>query len=1071
MWIVQLALRRPITVAVMAALMMLLGLISLNSMNFDIFPAIDVPMVNLVWYYPGLSAEEMEQRVVNITERAGANTVNGVDHIESTSLNGIGLVKFYFQEGTDLGLALSQIAAVTTAIKNFLPPGISPPTVLDYNATEVPIASLVISGDQVTDRDLYDFGFNFANIFLFTIPGLASPAPFGGASRQVMVNIDPTRLYAKGLSPADIVNAVQAANVIVPGGTAKIGDTEYNVVLNGSPLQVSQFNRLPIKVVNGAPVHFGDIGSVSDSEAVPTDVVTVNGKIATYRLILKHPAASTISVIDAVKQQAIPLMSAIAPKGMKLELAFDQSLFVRAALFDVLQEGVLAAALVGIMVLIFLGSWRSTLIVITSIPLAILTAILGLKLSHQTINIMSLGGLALAVGMLVDDATVEVENIHRNHAMGKKLGVAILDAAKQIALPAFVGTLSICIVFAPVLSLTGVARYLFTPLALAVVYAMPTSYLLSRTLVPSMARHLLFEDPGADRIGGVFGRFASRFEHGFEGIIERYRTLLGLAMERRTLVLTCIGGMVLVSIFLVKVVGEDFFPNVDAGMIRLHARVPVGTRLERSTQIMARVERVIREVIPPRELHLVTDHIGLPIYWALLFYETDSLGPQDADIQIQLNPKHHPSENYIRRIRAAVTRKVPEVQIYSQPADIVSQVLNFGQSAPIDVQFAADDIHASYALARELKRSMETIPGAVDVRIPQVLDYPTLQVAVDRDKALELGITENNVASSMLSSLASSIEVSPSQWLDWGTGVNYSLAVQTPQHLVDSIQAISRTPITSGNQIGLVQSTDLQPLVGAQFLGNLSTVQHQLQAQGVNHYTIRRVVDVQCNVEGRDLGSVSTAVGRYVSQLKGVPRGTQIRILGEAQAMRESFTSLGEGLIFAIALVYLLMATNFQSWRDPMIIMLAIPGALAGVLWMLVITRTTLNVESLMGAIMAVGVGVANGNLLITFANDRTEKGKDPMSAAIEAGVTRMRPVIMTALAMILGMLPMALAMGEGGEQNAPLGRAVIGGLVAATFMTLFVVPIAYSLFGANQISKRQRDLEVAAFIAETEQD
>ena len=876
MWIVQLALRRPVTVAVMAALMLLLGIVSLSSMNFDIFPAIDIPVVDLVWNYPGLSAQEMEQRVVNISERASSTTVNGVDHIESISLNGIGLLKFYFQHGADTGLAISQLVSVSEAIKNILPPGINPPSVIDYNATEVPISYLLFSSETLPQSKVYDFGYNFARIFLFTIPGLSTPAPFGGATRQVMVNIDPSLMYARGVSPEDVVNALQQQNVIIPGGTAKIGNTEYNVVINGSPQHSEELNRLPIKYQGTSPVYMEDVAKVSDSSAVQTDLVRVNGQLATYMLILKHPAASTLTVVDAVKG-VLPAMLAIAPKGLKATLAFDQSIFVRESLFDVVQEGVIAASLVGLMVLLFLGSLRSTLIVITSIPLAILTSIVGLKLSGQTINIMTLGGLALAVGMLVDDATVEVENIHRNHAMGKPLGVAILDGARQIAVPAFVGTLSICIVFSPVIALTGVAKYLFLPLALAVVYAMLTSYLLSRTLVPSMAIHLLASEPEGHKIRGLAGEDDGRIRAMVRPAAQALRrtaepghgaSRTRARSDRRDR--ARLDDAVSVS-------GEDFFPNVDTGMIRLHVRVPVGTRLEESSRILDGVERTIRSLIPADEFELMTDHIGLPVYWALLFYQTDSLGPQDADLQIQLKKKHHSTEEYIKKIRSAVHSQFPEVTIYPQAADIISQVLSFGLSAPIDVQIVGRDLASDFRIAEQLKAEIETVPGAADVRIPQVLDYPTLRVKVDRDKALQLGITERDITTSILTSLSSSLIFSPSQWLDYKNGVSYSVAVQTPQHIVNSIQAIGRTPLTASQLDG----TTAPP----QFLTNVASMDHEVQAQGINHYTVQRVVDVDCGVEGADLGSVTTAVQKKISALKNLPPGTRISIQGESNAM------------------------------------------------------------------------------------------------------------------------------------------------------------------------------------------
>jgi multidrug efflux pump subunit AcrB len=1058
MWIVALALRRPITIVVMAALMMLLGLVAFFAMPKDIFPAVDIPEINLVWYYPGMSAPEVEKRIVNITERAGSQTVNGIDHIESTSFNGIGVVKIYMQEGASTALGISQLNSVTSAIRNILPPGIAPPTVLDFDATNVPIADLISTSESLSDAQLYDYMFNFVGLFLFTLPGLQSPAPFGGATRQVMLNLIPDRLYSRGLSPQDILNTLLSSNVIYPGGTAKLGNYEYAVIVNGSPRKVEEFNRFPIKYQNGGTVFMSDVAKVSDSHAVQTDIARINGKRASFRYILKHAAASTLTVVNEVKG-VIPRVQALAPKGTRIFLAFDQSEFVKESLVDVFQEIFIASTLVGLMTVIFLGSWRSTLIVITSIPLAIMTSVAGLFLTHNTINIMTLGGLALSVGMLVDDATVEVENIHRNHAMGKPLAVAILDGAHQIAMPALVGTLCICIVFSPVLMLKGVSKYLFTPLALAVVLAMLTSYLLSRTLVATMAINLLPEDPGEHGFGGSLGRWLAKFERGFDRFKEGYRRGLTTALRHRGLVLGCIAVMIGSSLLLLRGVGEDFFPYVDAGRIKLHVRVPSGIRLEESERLLDQVERIIRQIIPANELDLITDHIGLPIYWALLFYQTDTIGPQDADLQIQLKPQHHPSLQYIDAIRKAVTQRMPGVEIYSQAADITSQVLNFGLSAPIDVQISGRDAASSYRIAQSLAAEMRTIPGAVDVRIPQQFDYPTLMVDVDRTKAIQLGLNETEATQSLLDSLASSVEVSPNNWLDWNNGVNYSVAVQTPQHVVSSIADVLKTPVTSGSS-----SSDVQ------FIGNLASVKHSVTPFGVTHYNVLPVVDVDCGVEGRDLGGITADVQDKISRVRNVPPGTVINIRGQSQAMQEAFGDMAKGLILAIVLVYLLMATNYQSWLDPLLITMALPGAFAGVLWMLVITHTTLNVESLMGAIMAVGVATTNGNLLITFANEHMEKeGSTPLEAAIEAGATRLRPVLMTALAMILGMLPMSLALGAGGSQNAPLGRAVIGGLIAATFMTLLVIPTVYSLFGVARVSKLQRDVRIRRVLEQTE--
>src|SRR5215472_476192 len=715
MWIVALALRRPITIVVMAALMMLMGLVAFFAMPKDIFPAVDIPQINLVWYYPGMSAPEVEQRIVNITERAGSQTVNGIDHIESTSFNGIGVVKIYMQEGSNTALGISQLDSVTSAIRNILPPGIAPPTVLDFDATNVPIADLVATSVSLSDTELYDYMFNFVGLFLFTLPGIQTPAPFGGATRQIMLNLMPDRLYSRGLSPQDVLNTLQSSNVIYPGGTVKLGNYEYAVLINGSPRKVDEFNHFPIKYQNGATVFVGDVAKASDSHAVQTDIARVNGSRASFRFVLKHASASTLTVINEVKG-VIPRIQALAPKGTRIFLAFDQSEFVKESLVDVFQEIFIASTLVGVMTIIFLGSWRSTLIVITSIPLAIMTSLAGLYLTGNTINIMTLGGLALSVGMLVDDATVEVENIHRNHAMGKPLAVAILDGAHQIATPALIGTLCICIVFSPVLMLKGVSKFLFTPLALAVVFAMLTSYLLSRTLVATMAINLLPENPEEQGMGGAVGRWLTKFEQGFDRLRESYRRGLTTALHHRGIVLGCIAVMIGSSLVLMRGVGEDFFPYVDAGQIRLHVRVPSGIRLEESERLLDEVEGIIRQTIPASELDVITDHIGLPIYWALLFYQTDSIGPQDADLQIQLKPRHHPSLQYIDRIRKAVAEQMPGVTIYSQAADITSQVLNFGLSAPIDVQIQGRDAIASYRIAQSLAGEMRTIPGAVDVR-------------------------------------------------------------------------------------------------------------------------------------------------------------------------------------------------------------------------------------------------------------------------------------------------------------------------------------------------------------------
>jgi multidrug efflux pump subunit AcrB len=1055
MWIVKFALRRPLTVAVMTLLMTVLGGLSFTRMNADIFPAIDIPVVIMVWNYPGLSAIDMERRVVIISERATASVVNDIEHMESESIAGAGLIKVYFHPGSSTSAGIAQMAALAQSLLQIFPPGMQAPNIVDYNAANVPVAQLNVWSETLSEQKLFDYGLNFIRVRLYSIAGLSAPAPFGGRTRAIMVNLHPTEMYAKGLSAADVGNALNNTNVIIPAGSVKIGNREYRVELNGSPEKVATFNQLPVKVVNGIPVLLGDVAPVTDTHTVQTNVVRIDGQRATYIPIFKHAAASTLTVIDQVRK-VIPLVLETAPKGMKLKLAFDQSVFVRGALWGVVREAAIAAGLVALMVLIFLGSPRSMLIVVLSIPLSILTAVIGLKLSGQSINIMTLGGLALAVGMLVDDATVAIENIHRHQSMHKPLLVAILDGSSEIASPALIGTLAICIVFFPVVLLYGVAKFLFTPLALAVVYAMLTSYLLSRTLVPAMSRYLLPEHQGDGAPKGRWERFAEWFEQGFSRFADRYRENLGKFIARRGFALSCVALIVIVSLALMPVIGQDFFPQVDAGMMKVHVRAPAGTRVEQTEVVVDRIERAVRKIVPVGELDQISDNLGLPGFaYVLAFYQTDSIGPQDADILISLKPKHHPTAGYEDQIRRMLAHDFPDVTAYFQAADIVSQVLNFGLSAPIDAQISGQKLEQNFEVGLQLARAMRGIPGLTDVRIAQVLDYPTLQVKVDRTKALELGIDQRAIAADLLTSLSTNQILAPNYWLDPANGVNYSVLEQVPQHMVNSVEALGSTPLTPA------------PIDGAgsasQLLSNVATVQQSVEPAIVNHYDVQRVIDVNAGVEGRDLGSASAAVQRAIEQLGQLPAGMRITIRGQSQAMHESFSSLELGIVLAIILVYLLMVANFQSWLEPLMIMMAVPGALVGVLWMLALTGTTLNVESLMGAIMAVGVGVANGNLVIIFANELREKGYSPMAAAIEAGRTRLRPVIMTALAMILGMLPMALALGEGGEQNAPLGRAVIGGLIAATLMTLFVVPAVYSIFGRNVKGNHQRDAEIEA--------
>jgi multidrug efflux pump subunit AcrB len=1071
MWIVRLALRRPYTIAVMSVLILVMGVLSVSRMIVDIFPAIDIPVVVVVWSYPGLPPEDMERRVVLITERAFSTTVNGIERIESESIPSVGLLKVYFQPGTDIGGAIAQVSAVCSTLLRILPPGMQPPSVIQFNASNVPVAQLTLASPTLPEEKIFDYGLQFIRVRLFTIPGLSSPAPFGGKFRQVNVDVDPPRLAAKGLSPNDVVNALQSSNVILPAGTARIGSREYNVITNASPLSLEQFADMPLKVVGGRPVRLGDVGVVSDGFADQTNIVRVNGRRATYLAILKHADASTVKVVDAARD-ALPSIREAAPKDLELKIDFDQSVFVRGAINGVLWEALASSALVSLMIAAFLGSWRSMVIVCTSIPLAIFVSVIGLNLSGQTLNIMTLGGLALAIGMLVDDATVEVENIHRNRHLGKPLTVAILDGAQQIAVPAIVATLAICIVFFPVVLLVGPARYLFMPLALSVVLAMLASYLLSRTLVPTLARLLMAsEHEGAPKSGvaSLVKRFNDWRDRGFSRFQDAYARLLSLLLEHRGFTLAVSGAVFALSMVLSGLVGTDFFPNVDTGLMKLHFRAPVGTRLERTEQLVARAEERIRTVIPDSELETINDMIGLPLYYNLAFVQTDNVGGMDAEVLIALKPHHRPSEEYMARIRSLLDAEFPGCTFYFQPADIVSQVLNFGLSAPIDVQVEFPDLAKGYAVARTLRTAMRKIPGVADVRIPQVLDYPALRVDVDRQRAAQVGLSERDVAQSLLVSLSSSSLVAPSFFLNPANNVNYVVVVKTPLARLDSVAQLRATPLTPPSAGSLLQAaggTDPLALPGAaaETLSNIAEVSTQGTPSQLNHYTVQRVIDVAASTEGRDLGSVSGDIQREIDRLS-VPKGMRIKVRGQNEVMTQSFRSLGLGLVLAIVLVYCLMVVLFQSWLDPFIIMFAVPGALVGILWMLALTGTTINVESLMGAIMSVGIAVSNSILLVNFANDaRLEATISSTEAALEAGRTRLRPVLMTALAMVIGMLPMAFGLGEAGEQNAPLGRAVIGGLLMATLVTLFVVPVIYSILRKGLPTKH---LLEARFLAE----
>ena len=1044
MWIVRLALRRPYTFAVLGMLIAILGGLALVRTPTDIFPNINIPVVSVIWLYNGLSAKEMEGRVVTISERAMTTTVNNIEHIESQSLNGSGIgagvIRVFFQPDVSVDAAVAETTAINQTILRVLPPGITPPFVLRYSATNVPILQLALQSPTLSEQQLFDYGLNFIRTQLATVQGAQVPLPWGGKTRQIMVDLDPGALYAKGLSPADIANAVNTQNVILPAGTAKMGPTEYVVRTNSSPDVFEQLNAIPVLQDEGAAVYLDDVAQVHDGYAIQTSMVHVDGRRSALLSIQKTPNASTLDIVQRVRD-ALPRIRATLPSDLSVTPLFDQSVFVRAALNDVVREALIAAALTGLMILLFLGSWRSTLVIVVSIPLSILVSVIVFSSLGQTLNTMTLGGLALAVGILVDDATVEIENTNRNLGMGKPVTRAILDGAQQIATPAFVSTLCICIVFVPVVFITGVAKYLFTPLALAVVLAMLASYFLSRTVVPTMVQYLLpaeahLHQPGHAVVdGGWIWSVHQRFNHHFERFQGVYRRALTWALAHRAAVIVAFTVLVVLSLGIFPLLGMDFFPAVDAGQFRLHVRCPAGTRIEETEARYAAVEAVIRETIPADEIQMVIDNIGIPGGGVnLAFSDVSIVSAADGEILVALTPEHHHSTlAYIDQLRTLLRQRFPDLTFFFQPADIVSQILNFGLPAPIDVQVVGRD-PKNLPIAQDLVQRIAGIPGAVDVRLQQVVNAPTIGVDVDRRLAKQLGFTERDVASSLLVSLSGSTQTAPNYWLNPTNGVNYAVGVQTPQYLIDSMDALERTPVALPGQA--------QP----QLLANVAGTRRQVQPSVISHYNVQPVYDVLAATQDGDLWSVATQVERVVDQVRPtLPRGSYITIRGQAEAMRSSFTTMAYGMVLAVLLVYLLMAVNFQSWMDPLIILMALPGAIAGVLWILWLTQTNISVPALMGAIMCIGVATSNSNLLITFANDQRREGMEPMHAALEAGVVRLRPVLMTALAMILGMLPMSLGLGEGGEQNAPLGRVVIGGLLLATFATLFFVPVIYS--------------------------
>jgi multidrug efflux pump subunit AcrB len=1048
MWIVRLALRRPYTFVVAAILLLILGPVAILRTPTDIFPNINIPVVSVIWNYGGLEPEEMSNRITYIYERVLTTTVNDIEHIESQSFNGIGITKVFFHPGVQIGNAVAQVTAISQTIVRQFPTGTTPPLVIQYNASTVPILQLALSGKALNEQQLFDVGVNFIRTGLITVPGVAIPYPYGGKQRQIQIDLNTTQLQSKGLSPSDVVNTITNQNLILPGGTAKIGTFEYQVDMNGAPVTVTDLNNLPIKSVGDSTVYIHDVGFVRDGFPPQTNIVRVDGSRAVLMSVLKSGDASTLDIIAGIKAK-LPVIQASIPDKVDVKAVSDQSLFVRASIEGVVREGAIAAGLTGIMILIFLGSWRSTVIIAVSIPLSILTSLIVLSALGETINIMTLGGLALAVGILVDDATVEVENINRNFDQGKEIVQAILDGASQIAVPALVSTLSICIVFVPMFFLSGVARYLFVPLAEAVCFAMMASYLLSRTLVPTMARYLLVavteeERREASRTSrNPFVRMQERFEVSFEKFRGKYHRMLETSVRHRKLFIVLFLSACLLSFLLLPFVGEDFFPSVDSGEFKLHMRAPTGTRIEDTAALCDRVEDEIRREIPPKELVTIIDNIGLPYSGINLSYSTSApIGPADADIQVELSHDHRPTKEYVRALRSKLGRDFPGVTFYDLPVDIVTQILNFGLPAPIDIQIVGRNLAANRLFAEQLINKLKFVPGAVDLRIQQPFNYPKFHIEVDRTKTSQVGFTQKDVANNLLISLSGSSQTTPTFWLDPRTGVSYNIATQTPQYRVDSLQDLQNVPITNGT-------------APPQIMASLGTFTRGSEMAVVSHYNIQPVIDIFGAVDQRDLGGVSRDIGKILdASRKDLPQGSVLVERGQVLTMRSSFIGLLAGLGFSILLVYLLIVVNFQSWLDPFIILMALPAALAGIVWFLFITGTTISVPALTGAIMCMGVATSNSILVISFAKERLEEGEDPGEAALNAGFTRFRPVLMTALAMIIGMLPMSLGLGEGGEQNAPLGRAVIGGLLFATVATLFFVPVFFSFVHSWRQSK-----------------
>jgi CzcA family heavy metal efflux pump len=1040
MWIVRLALKRPYTFIVFALLLPLMGAVVLlgtpmrSGMPTDIFPDIRIPVIAVTFQYAGLAPDEMAGRITSNIERYVTTIVNDVEHVESQTYPGVTVIKVYFQPGVDINLAMAQVTAYAQSNLRQMPPGTTPPLIMKYSASSVPIVQLAMASQKHTESQLFDFGNQIIRAQVATIAGASVPYPFGGAARQVQVDLQPDALRAHGLTAVDVSTALGNQNLTLPAGTQKIGDTEYTVKLNASPLKLDELNDLPIRSDKGAVTTLRDVAFVHDGHPPQVNIVRVDNRRAVLMSIQKTGSASTLSIIETIKER-LPFVRELLPEGATLAVTGDQSVFVKAAISGVVTEGLIAAALTALMILLFLGSWRSTLIITISIPLSIIASIILLDLLGETINLMTLGGLALAVGILVDDATVTIENINRHLEQGDDVETAILEGSRQILVPAFVSTLAICIVFVPMFLLTGVARYLFVPMAEAVVFAMITSYVLSRTLIPTLAKYWLrthAQEQAAAARPNAWQRFQRRFEAGFERLRGRYQGLLTTVLHRQRVFIPVFLAGVLLSLLLLPLLGRNFFPEVDAGQIKLHVRVPSGIRVEQTAALVDHVEDAVRRVIPARELASVVDNIGLPVSGINLTYgNSGTVGSGDADILISLKEDHEPTADYVARLRETLPREFPGMSFAFLPADIVSQILNFGLPSPIDIQVTGTS-PLNRALAYALQEKLRHVPGLVDLRIQQANNMPELRLATDRNRAQLLGISQRDVANNLLLLLAGSGQVSPTFWLNPESGVQYPIVAQAPQYRMASLDDLTNVPVTGGAQ--------------GQILGGLTTLTRGFGPNVVSHYDSQPVIDLFGAVQGRDLGAVASDIDAVIASLKGeLPKGTRIVARGQMQTMSSSYTGLLVGLSGAILLVYLLLVINFQSWLDPFIIVTALPAALAGIVWMLLVTGTTLSVPALTGAIMCMGVATANSVLLVSFARERMQAGLPAYEAALEAGRTRFRPVLMTALAMIIGMLPMALGLGEGGEQNAPLGRAVIGGLILATVATLLFVPAVFA--------------------------